>query len=172
MRRQVARGEKILSKCQDTGKDNTRTRTRRAGRTNNQDKQARQNNIKDKESRQNKGQGTYGGQASEETEESQRRGRRGSAAAVLGEHGLAIKWQCLARAATAAATLATTAARATARATRAGAAPMEKTVQAVEEVPSEVLEVLREDLVGRLLLKQKLSNQRLEEGEGYGEICR
>ena len=47
---------------------------------------------------------------------------------------------------------------------------MEKTVQAVKEVPSEVLEVLREDLAGRLLLKQQFSNQRLEEGEGDGEI--
>ena len=46
---------------------------------------------------------------------------------------------------------------------------MEKTVQAVEEVPSEVLEVLRADLVGGLLLKQHLSNRCLEEGEGDGE---
>ena len=52
---------------------------------------------------------------------------------------MAIKWQCLARAATAAATPATTAATTAARATTAGAAPMEKTVQAVEEVPSGLL---------------------------------
>ena len=42
---------------------------------------------------------------------------------------------------------------------------MEKTVQAVKEVPGAVLEVLREDLAGRLLLNQQLSNPRLEEGE-------
>ena len=52
---------------------------------------------------------------------------------------MAIKRQCLARAATAAATPATTAATTAARATTAGAAPMEEAVQAVEEVPSGLL---------------------------------